>query len=110
MEAIRLVRHELDERTPLIGFSGAPFTLASYMVEGGHSRNYEHIKQLMYGDPETYGRLMALIADAVVDYLLCPDRGRRAGGAAVRLLGRLPGAVRLRALRAAATCATWSPV
>jgi uroporphyrinogen decarboxylase len=70
LETVKLVRRELDERTPVIGFSGAPFTLASYVVEGGHSRTYEHIKRLMYGDPETYGRLMALLADAVVDYLL----------------------------------------
>jgi uroporphyrinogen decarboxylase len=69
LETIRLVRRELGERTPVIGFSGAPFTLASYVVEGGHSRTYEHVKRLMYGDPESYGRLMALLADAVVDYL-----------------------------------------
>ena len=70
MDAIRLVRHELGERVPLIGFSGAPFTLASYIVEGGHSRNYTHVKKLMYEDPATFGRLMSLISDVVVDYLL----------------------------------------
>ena len=69
MDAIRLVRHELDESTPLIGFSGAPFTLASYIVEGGHSRNYAHVKRLMYEDPQTFGRLMTLISEVVVDYL-----------------------------------------
>ena len=68
MEAIRLVRHELAE-TPLIGFSGAPFTLASYIVEGGHSRNYIHIKRLMYEDPVTFSRLMSLLSEVVVDYL-----------------------------------------
>jgi uroporphyrinogen decarboxylase len=55
---------------PLIGFSGAPFTLASYIVEGGHSRNYTYVKKLMYEDPVTFGRLMSLISDVVVDYLL----------------------------------------
>jgi uroporphyrinogen decarboxylase len=69
MDAIRLVRHELEGRTPLIGFSGAPFTLASYIVEGGHSRNYTHVKRLMYDDPVTFGRLMTLISEVVVDYL-----------------------------------------
>jgi len=69
MDAIRLVRHELDDDTPLIGFSGAPFTLASYIVEGGHSRNYSQVKRLMYEDPVTFGRLMSLISEVVVDYL-----------------------------------------
>ncbi len=70
MDAIRLVRHELDGSTPLIGFSGAPFTLASYIVEGGHSRAYVHIKQMMYRDAPTFGRLMRIISDVVVGYLL----------------------------------------
>ncbi len=70
MDAIRLVRHELGGQAPLIGFSGAPFTLASYIVEGGHSRNYAEIKKFMYADPEGYGRLMSLISDIIVDYLL----------------------------------------
>jgi uroporphyrinogen decarboxylase len=69
MDAIRLVRHELGDDTPLIGFSGAPFTLASYIVEGGHSRNYTHVKRLMYEDPVTFSRLMSLISEVVVDYL-----------------------------------------
>ena len=69
MDAIRLVRHELQDRAPLIGFSGAPFTLASYIVEGGHSRAYVHVKKLMYDDPVTFGRLMGLISEVVVDYL-----------------------------------------
>jgi len=69
MDAIRLVRHELDGRTPLIGFSGAPFTLASYVVEGGHSRTYAQVKGLMYHDPATFARLMSILTDVVVDYL-----------------------------------------
>jgi uroporphyrinogen decarboxylase len=69
MDAIRLVRGELDDATPLIGFSGAPFTLASYIVEGGHSRNYAHVKTMMYEDPVAFSRLMGLISEVVVDYL-----------------------------------------
>ncbi len=66
----RLVRRELDGRVPLIGFAGAPFTLASYVIEGGHSRNYAEVKKLMYGDPATFARLMGLLADSVSLYLL----------------------------------------
>ena len=51
LEAIRLVRRELDGRVPLIGFAGAPFTLASYAIEGGHSSNFARTKALMYGNP-----------------------------------------------------------
>lgn len=69
MDAIRLVRHEVDGRVPVIGFSGAPYTLASYMVEGGPSRAYAHVKRLMYEDPVTFNRLMGLVSDVVVDYL-----------------------------------------
>ena len=69
MDTLRLVRHELDPGVALIGFSGAPFTLASYIVEGGHSRAYTHVKKLMYDDPSTFGRLMSLISEVVVDYL-----------------------------------------
>jgi uroporphyrinogen decarboxylase len=69
MDAIRLVRRELDDETPLIGFAGAPFTLVSYIVEGGSSRAYLHVKTLMYEDPVTFSALMSLVADVVVDYL-----------------------------------------
>lgn len=69
MDALKLVRRELDSEVALIGFSGAPFTLASYVVEGGHSRNYVHVKRLMYEDPATFGRLMDLLSDVIVDYL-----------------------------------------
>jgi uroporphyrinogen decarboxylase len=69
MDTLRLVRHELEEDTALIGFAGAPFTLASYIVEGGHSRNYAHVKKFMYEDPVTFGRLMSLISEVVVNYL-----------------------------------------
>jgi uroporphyrinogen decarboxylase len=67
LEAIRLLRRELD--VPLIGFAGAPFTLASYAIEGGHSSNFGFTKSLMYKEPQTWHRLAALLADVVGDYL-----------------------------------------
>jgi uroporphyrinogen decarboxylase len=67
LEAIRLLRPELE--VPLIGFAGAPFTLASYAIEGGHSTSFALTKGLMYGDPEAWHRLAALLADVVTDYL-----------------------------------------
>jgi uroporphyrinogen decarboxylase len=68
LEAIRLLRKEL--RVPLIGFAGAPFTLASYLVEGGPSRDHERTKALMHGAPEVWGRLMSVLAAAVLAYLI----------------------------------------
>lgn len=69
LEAVRLVRHELDNRTPVIGFAGAPFTLASYVIEGGSSRNYVKTKRLMYTDPKTWHILLSKLARVVADYL-----------------------------------------
>ncbi len=69
MQAIRTTRRALKADLPLIGFAGAPFTLASYMIEGGSSRNYVKAKTLMYGDPGAWHALMALIARALVPYL-----------------------------------------
>jgi len=67
LETIRLLRREL--RVPLIGFAGAPFTLASYAIEGGGSRHFAKTKDLMYRDPATWHRLAGLLADVVADYL-----------------------------------------
>lgn len=67
--AIRQVRRVLDGKVPLIGFSGAPFTLCCYAVEGGASRDYRHAKGLMYEQPETWRRLMEKMSAAVGDYL-----------------------------------------
>jgi uroporphyrinogen decarboxylase len=69
LEAIRLVKNELAGLVPLIGFAGAPFTLASYAIEGGHSNHYAHTKALMYGNPKAWHRLCALFADTAADYL-----------------------------------------
>jgi uroporphyrinogen decarboxylase len=68
-EAIRLTRRALKPDIPLIGFAGAPFTLASYIVEGGSSRNYIHTKRLMYTDSGAWHAMMALVARALVRYL-----------------------------------------
>ena len=67
LEAIRILKRELD--VPLIAFAGAPFTLASYLVEGGASRRYLEVKQFMYRDPEGFGRLLGLLADSMARYL-----------------------------------------
>jgi uroporphyrinogen decarboxylase len=68
-EAIRQTRAALKPDIPLIGFCGAPFTLASYMTEGGGSKNYVHTKRLMYDDAGAWHALMALISRALVKYL-----------------------------------------
>lgn len=70
IEAVRLLKHELAERVPLIGFSGAPFTLASYAIEGGSSRDFRYTKGLMYGQPQDWHTLMSKLTALVSDYLL----------------------------------------
>lgn len=75
LEAIRLARQELDTRgVPLIGFSGAPFTLASYAVEGGPSKNLTRVKSLMMNDPVSWDTLMTKLSDVAGDYLLAQAR------------------------------------
>ena len=69
MEIIRILRRELDGAVPVIGFAGAPWTLAAYMVEGGGSRNYAEIKRLMYTNPAMLHALLDKIADTIVLYL-----------------------------------------
>jgi uroporphyrinogen decarboxylase len=66
---IRQVKRELDGKVPLIGFAGAPFTLASYAIEGGHSNNFALTKALMYADPAAWHRLADKLATIVADYL-----------------------------------------
>jgi uroporphyrinogen decarboxylase len=81
-EAIRQARRALNGRVPLIGFAGAPFTLASYAIEGGGSRNYLHTKQMMYGDPTAWHKLMDKFARVITGYL---RRQIKAGAQAVQL-------------------------
>jgi uroporphyrinogen decarboxylase len=69
LETVALVQRELAGRVPLIGFAGAPFTLASYAIEGGHSTNFARTKALMYGHPAAWHRLCDRLARVVGDYL-----------------------------------------
>lgn len=69
MDAIKLTKKELDGRVPLIGFSGAPWTLLTYMVEGKGSKNFAEVKKLIYGNPVLAHDLLSRIAKAVAEYL-----------------------------------------
>src|SRR5699024_10768062 len=68
-DAVRLIRRELNGRTPLIGFAGSPWTLATYMVEGGPSKTWQNIKALLYNEPRAMHQLLDLLARTVTDYL-----------------------------------------
>jgi len=81
-EAIRQTRASLKNDLPLIGFSGAPFTLASYIIEGGGSRNYVHTKSLMYTDKVAWNAMMSLISRGLIKYL---NEQISAGAQAVQL-------------------------
>jgi uroporphyrinogen decarboxylase len=70
LETLRAVRAELPAEVSLIGFAGAPFTVASYLIEGGPSRHFERTKALMYGDPSSWHRLLQHLAEALGDFLL----------------------------------------
>ncbi len=80
--AIRQARRALAERVPLIGFAGAPFTLASYAIEGGGSKNFLYTKQFMYREPDAWHRLMDKLARVVTAYL---RRQIHAGAQAIQL-------------------------
>lgn len=82
LEAIRLTRRELDGQTPLIGFCGAPFTLACYAIEGGSSRDFEKARRFMYFNTPAWHGLMQRLARAATDYLLAQIE---AGAQAVQL-------------------------
>jgi uroporphyrinogen decarboxylase len=69
MDTVRQTRRDLPAQIPLIGFAGAPFTLASYVIEGGSSRNYLHTKTLMYRDGGAWRELMQRLARAITRYL-----------------------------------------
>jgi uroporphyrinogen decarboxylase len=70
LDAVRQIQQELDGRVPLIGFAGAPFTLASYAIEGGHSNNFAKTKALMYGHPDDWHRLCEKLSRVVADFLV----------------------------------------
>ncbi len=77
MDTIRILRKELVDKVPLIGFSGAPFTLATYLIEGGSSKNYLQTKRMMYEAPALYKALLDKITDCTIVYL----QGQAAAGA-----------------------------
>ncbi|MEX0623321.1 MAG: uroporphyrinogen decarboxylase [Saccharospirillum sp.] len=69
MNAVSTIRGALNGRVPLIGFSGSPWTLATYMIEGGSSKDFRHAKAMLYNDPDTLHALLSRLADSVTDYL-----------------------------------------
>ncbi|WP_433847142.1 uroporphyrinogen decarboxylase [Acinetobacter proteolyticus] len=69
MNAVSTIRSALNGQVPLIGFSGSPWTLATYMVEGGSSKEFRFIKNMMYAQPEVLHALLDHLADSVIDYL-----------------------------------------
>lgn len=81
-KAVSLIRAELDPKVSLIGFAGAPFTVASYLIEGGPSKNFANTKKLMFGHPEVFADLLAKIGRATGEYL---RRQVEAGAEAVQL-------------------------
>lgn len=81
-DAIRLIRRELPKETALIGFSGAPFTVASYMIEGGSSKDLKRTKQMMMGAPDLFHRILDVVTHATIDYL---EQQALAGAQALQL-------------------------
>ncbi len=69
MQAVSLTKRELDNRVPLIGFSGSPWTLLTYMVEGGSSKNFANVKKMIFNNPKLAHNILDKLADAVSDYL-----------------------------------------
>ena len=82
MDAVKTIRRELNGRVPLIGFSGSPWTLATYMIEGGSSKDFRHIKGMMYSEPATLHKLLDKLADSVILYL---NEQIRCGAQAVQI-------------------------
>ena len=82
IDAVRTIRRELNGRVPLIGFSGSPWTLATYMVEGGSSKDFRRSKAMLYDEPQVMHRLLDKLARAVTDYL---NAQIRAGAQAVQI-------------------------
>ena len=82
LKAVSTIRAELNGRVPLIGFSGSPWTLATYMVEGGSSKDFRHVKAMMYNTPEVMHQLLDTLAKSVIDYL---NAQIRAGAQAVQI-------------------------
>ena len=90
MNAVATIRRELNGRVPLIGFSGSPWTLATYMIEGGSSRDFARSKEMLYTRPELMHQLLTVLADSVTDYL---NAQIRAGAQAVQIFDTWGGAL-----------------
>lgn len=90
MDAVRTIRAELNGRVPLIGFSGSPWTLMTYMVEGGSSKDFRRAKTMAYDQPEVAQMLLDKLADSVIDYL---NAQIRAGAQAVQIFDTWGGAL-----------------
>ena len=103
LEAIRLTREQLANRIPLVGFSGAPYTLACYAIEGSGSKDFDNVRAWMFTHPRDWASLMDRLADAVTDYLLAQIR---AGAQAVQLFDSWAGSLSLTDYRRFA--APWS--
>jgi uroporphyrinogen decarboxylase len=97
MEAVRLIRHELDGSVPLIGFAGSPWTLATYMIEGGSSRDFGKVKTMLYHEPETLHLLLDHVAKAVTLYL---NAQIRAGAQVIQIFDTWGGALSTPAYKA----------
>jgi uroporphyrinogen decarboxylase len=89
-ESVRLIRRELEGKTPLIGFAGAPFTLCSYLIEGGPSDGFARTKAFMAEQPEAWDKLMRLVRQITADYLWMQVR---AGAQALQLFDSWIGAL-----------------
>lgn len=90
LDAVKLIRNELSGSVPLIGFSGSPWTIATYMVEGGSSKEFAQIKSMLMNTPETMHQLLDTLADSVTDYL---NAQIRAGVQAVQIFDTWGGAL-----------------
>ncbi|MAT93896.1 MAG: uroporphyrinogen decarboxylase [Halioglobus sp.] len=90
MNAVSTIRRALGGSVPLIGFSGSPWTLATYMVEGGSSKDFAHTKRMAYDQPQLMHDLLSLLADAVTDYLAAQVR---AGAQALQIFDTWGGAL-----------------
>jgi len=90
LETIRLLRRELEGRVPLVGFGGAPFTLAAYAIEGGPSTTYAHTKAFMYSEPQAWHRLCGRFASLIADYMRAQIE---AGAQAIQIFDSWAGAL-----------------
>jgi len=90
LDAVKLIRRELNGSVPLIGFSGSPWTIATYMVEGGSSKEFAIIKSMLMNTPEVMHQLLDTLADSIIDYL---NAQIQAGAQAVQIFDTWGGAL-----------------